>query len=170
MLERATTGAFLTAMYSLFAGAMSRKTYTMCETRGGITGVTPAHPQIWMARLAVIDDQIADDELHLLRLLPLAWCQPGQPADFEDMPTEFGPVSLRLVLSRDSATLDVSLRPAFRSVPDKVILHVPPLEGLLSLRINGREVESRNGEVELKPEEIGEQNLGGDVLKAASQG
>ena len=55
-------------MYSLFAGASSRQTYTVCETRGGITGVTPCLPGVWLARLAVIDDQIRDDELHLLRL------------------------------------------------------------------------------------------------------
>lgn len=143
--------SFLTAMYSLFAGAMSRKTYTMCETRGGISGVTPACLQIWTARLAVVDDQIANDELHLLRLLPLAWCQPGQPAIFGDMPTEFGPVSLRVALSRDKAILDVSFRPAFRCRPRQVILHVPPLEGLQRIRVNGQAVKPHGGKVALIP-------------------
>lgn len=153
-------GSFLTAMYSLFAGAMSRQTYTLCETRGGITGLTPACLQIWMARLAVIDDQIAGDELHLLRLLPLAWCRPGRPAVFRDMPTEFGPVSLQLALSRDRETLDVSFRPAFRCLPRKVILHAPPLEGLRSIRINGQAVSPRNGKVVLSPTATGEHGGG----------
>ena len=64
---------FLEGMYSLFAGAYSRQTYTVCETRGGITGCTHWLPSVLLARLAVIDDQIAEGELHLLRLMPLAW-------------------------------------------------------------------------------------------------
>jgi hypothetical protein len=38
-----------------------------------ITGLTcTAALGVWLARLAMIDDQIAPDELHLLRLVPLA--------------------------------------------------------------------------------------------------
>ena len=84
----------LEGMYSLFAGASSRQTYTVCETRGGITGVTPCLPSVWLARLAVIDDQIRDEELHLLRLVPLVWLRTDHPMRFENIPTEFGPVSL----------------------------------------------------------------------------
>jgi hypothetical protein len=141
--------AFLETMYSLFAGAMSRQTWTMCETRGGITGLTPACPQIWLARLAVIDDQLGRDELHLLRLLPTAWCRPGQTAVFDNMPTEFGPVSLRVALSRDGATLDVAFRPVFRSAPAKILLYRPVLEGLKHLRVNGKIVATKAGKVEL---------------------
>lgn len=34
---------FLEGVYSLFAGSISRQTYTMCETRGGITACNMAH-------------------------------------------------------------------------------------------------------------------------------
>lgn len=143
--------AFLTAMYSLFAGAMSRKTYTMCETRGGITGLTPACMQIWLARLAVIDDQLDEDELHLLRFLPAAWCRRGQSAVFENMPTEFGPVRLRLAPARDGATLNVSFQSAFRHAPARVILHAPPMEGLRAIRVNGQPAKLKNSKVILYP-------------------
>ncbi|MFN2224159.1 MAG: hypothetical protein ACK2UH_16505, partial [Candidatus Promineifilaceae bacterium] len=69
---------FLTGMYSLFAGAVSRQTYTSCEHRGGVSGITvTAAFAVYLARLAVVDDELADNELHLLRLTPLAWVMTG---------------------------------------------------------------------------------------------
>ena len=64
---------FLEGMYSLFAGASSRQTYTVCETRGGITGVTPCLPGVWLARLAVVDDQIRRGRAAPAAAVPLAW-------------------------------------------------------------------------------------------------
>jgi hypothetical protein len=131
---------FLEGMYSLFAGALSRKTYISCETRGGITGNVFAAPlAVYMARLAVIDDQWREDELHLLRFLPKAWCVPGTPAVFDALPTEFGPVSLRLELSADGTTLDVTFRPAWRRAPKRTVLHTLLPAGLKFLRVNGSE-------------------------------
>ena len=108
---------FLEGMYSLFAGASSQQTHTVCETRGGITGLTPFLPDVWLARLAVIDDQIREDELHLLRLVPLAWLRTDKEARFENMPTEFGVVSLIAGLSSDGRELRVSFTPTFEFVP-----------------------------------------------------
>jgi len=129
---------FLEGMYSLFAGAYSRQTYTVCETRGGITGCTHWLPSVLLARLAVIDDQVADGELHLLRLMPLAWLQQGKPATFERMPTEFGPVTLRVEPAGGGKELSVAFVPQFRTAPSRVVLHVPPLRGLERIRLNGR--------------------------------
>ena len=86
---------FLEGMYSLFAGAMSRQTRISCETRGGITGnVFASSLAIYLARLAVIDDQLRPDELHLLRFMPLAWLHPEKTALFRQVPTEHGPVTV----------------------------------------------------------------------------
>ena len=63
---------FLEGMYSQFAGGCSQQTGTICETRGGVTGTCPWLPAVYLARLAVVDDAIADGELHLLRLMPLS--------------------------------------------------------------------------------------------------
>jgi hypothetical protein len=128
---------FLEGMYSLFAGAYSRQTYSVCETRGGITGCTHWLPSVLLARLAVIDDQVADGELHLLRLMPLAW-QQGKPATFERMPTEFGPVTLRVEPAGGGKELSVVFVPQFKTAPSRVVLHVPPLRGLEGIRLNGR--------------------------------
>jgi hypothetical protein len=129
---------FLEGMYSLFAGASSRQTYTTCESRGGVTGLTPCLPNVWLARLAMIDDQIREDELHLLRLMPLAWLRADKPARFENMPTEFGVVSLTAGLSADGRELQVTFRPKFAFAPKQVVLHVPPAKGLAAIRLNGR--------------------------------
>jgi hypothetical protein len=129
---------FLEGMYSLFAGSCSRQTRISCETRGGITGnVFSAPLAIYMARLAVIDDQLREDELHLLRLVPLAWLKPGARCRFEKIPTEFGPATLLTAMSADGKTLDVTFKPAFRFPPKKAILHAPPAPGLKWIRING---------------------------------
>ncbi|MCI0534436.1 MAG: hypothetical protein L0Z50_04345 [Verrucomicrobiales bacterium] len=130
---------FLEGMYSLFAGSMSRKTRISCETRGGITGnVFSAPLAVYLARLAVIDDQLSPGELHLLRLMPLAWLAPEQPAIFRQMPTEYGPVTVETRLSQDGKTLEVTYQPVFRVLPRKVWLHRPPVQGLKTVKVNGK--------------------------------
>lgn len=129
---------FLEAMYSLYTGAASRQTHTVCETRGGITGVTPCLPGAWLVRLAVVDDQIRDNELHLLRLCPLAWLTTDKEASFERLPTEFGPLTLKVKLADGGKTLRVAFSPRFRITPQRVMLHVPPLEGLSSVVFNDK--------------------------------
>ena len=128
---------FLEGMYSLFAGAVSRQTFTACETRGGVTGVTAVAVPVYLARLAVVDDQLRENELHLLRLVPLTWLRGDEGSAFENMPTEFGPVTMRARLTAGGKELDVEFRPNFRVRPATVVLHVPPVEGLESIALNG---------------------------------
>lgn len=129
---------YLEGMYSQYAGAISRQTRTVCETRGGITGrITHADTPFYLARLAVVDDLIASNELHLLRLCPLAWVKPEKQSRFEKLPTAFGPVTLSWRLSDDSATLQVEYSAELHAKPDKIVLHVPPMPGLKALVVNG---------------------------------
>ena len=130
---------YLEGMYSQFAGAISRQTRTVCETRGGITGrITHADTPFFLARLAVVDDVIADNELHLLRICPLAWISAERESKFENMPTAFGPVTLRWKLSSDGKTLALTYTNAFHTKPGRVRLHVPPLSGLETISVNGK--------------------------------
>ena len=143
---------FLEGMYSLFAGGLSRKTFISCETRGGITGNVFAAPlAIYLARLAVIDDELVDGELHLLRMMPLAWLKSDQLAFFENMPTEFGPVTLTAKLSPDGKTLAVAFKPKFRQPPCRVVLHVPPVSGLRAVTVNGTTFGTLKNEIILEP-------------------
>jgi hypothetical protein len=129
---------FLEGMYSLFAGSLSRQTYVSCETRGGITGnVFSAPLAIYLARLSVVDDQLEPDELHLLRLAPLVWMQKKETT-FENLPTEFGPVTLRFKLSADETKLAVTFKSQFRSAPQRILLHAPPIPGLKEIAFNGK--------------------------------
>lgn len=130
---------FLEGMYSLFAGAYSRQTYSVCEMRGGIAACVHWLPSVYLARLAVIDDQIRPDELHLLRLVPLAWLRTGHLSRFERIPTSFGPVTLVVKLEDDGKTLDVRYAGAYHTRPNRVVLHAPPIPGLEWLRVNGRD-------------------------------
>ena len=141
---------FLEGMYSLFTGAISRKTFISCESRGGITGNIFSVPlATYLARLSVIDDQLNDDELHVLRLIPLAWLVPGRESRFLKMPTEFGPVSVKVKLSKDRGRLDVDLKTKYRLPPRRTVLHVPPLVGLKTVTANGRRLKwsARNRQV-----------------------
>ncbi len=126
--------AFLTGLYSSLAGALSRQTRIACETRGGITG-TVFCTAFYMARLAVIDEQIKPGELHLLRLMPDAWLTPGAVCEFVEMPTEFGPVTLTTKVTRQRR-LDIRFSDRFRSCPSKVVLHVPA--GITGITLNGK--------------------------------
>ncbi len=135
---------FLEGLYSQFAGAISQQTYTVCESRGGLTSNIFWIPAMTLARLAVIDDQIKPDELHLLRLCPLAWISSEKESKFENMPTKYGPVDLRVKLSPSGDQLQVrySLRPhsEIRNPKSQVraLLHVPPVPGLKSITLNGK--------------------------------
>ncbi|MDO8587391.1 MAG: hypothetical protein Q7T82_10155 [Armatimonadota bacterium] len=131
---------FLEGMYSLFAGYMSQQTFTMCEHRGGMMGLSPVLLPGYMARLAVVDDQIREGELHLLRLIPLAWLRKDKEAKFGQIPTEFGPVTLRVKLAQSGKELRVTYAPRFRESPKKVVLHIPPVTGLTKVTLNGKDL------------------------------
>jgi hypothetical protein len=135
-------------MYSLLAGGLSRQTFISCETRGGITENVFTNPlAVDLVRLAVVDDEVEPDALHLLRLAPLAWFTDKEETRFENMPTDFGPVTLKWQLEGAGKTLRVDYAPRFRVTPKSVILHVPPLRGLTQVTINGQPHPAKAGDV-----------------------
>ena len=130
---------FLEGMYSVMVGAISQNTYISCEHRNGIQGNLFAFPlAIYLAKLSVIDDQIAHGDLHLMRLCPHAWISSEEETRFEMMPTEYGPVNLKFRLSPDGKTLNVSFSAEWRDKPNKVILHVSQMPGLEQIVVNGK--------------------------------
>ena len=134
---------FLTGMYSLFAGALARKTFVACEHRGGITGLAcAAAPAIWMPRTAMVDDRIEPDALRPPRFMPQAWLKPGATTRFANMATEFGPVTLDTRVARGGRTLHVGFKPAFRrgAGPRRIVPHTPPLPKGRRVVFNGRAV------------------------------
>jgi hypothetical protein len=132
---------FLEGMYSLFAGAISTQTFINCEHRNAMYGnVFVAPLMTWSMRQSVIDDQLAEGKLHLLRLVPLAWISSIEETVFERMPTEYGPVDLRFKRSADGSTLDVTFAGRWRTRPGRVVLHAPPMPGLRNIVINGKSV------------------------------
>ncbi len=134
-------GRFLEGMYSLFTGALSRNTFISCETRGGITGNLFASPlAVYLARNAVVDDVVEPGSLHLLRLSPRAWLTSDRWTQFKNMATEFGPVDLIFRLSPDAKLLEVQYEHRFRINPKRVVLHIPPVEGLGRIEVNGKQI------------------------------
>jgi len=141
---------YLEGMYSLWAGSLSKETYTGCETRGGVTGIPcAAATAAFVARLAVVDDELKPDELHLLRLVPEAWLAPGKASRFVRMPTTFGPVTLRTRRSRDGKTLTIDVKPRYHHAPNKTIVHVPRLEGVETVTVHGEEIAATKRTVRL---------------------
>lgn len=135
---------FLEGVYSLFTGAVSQQTFTGCEHRHGIQGLmAPTAFAFTLARLSVLDDEIAPGEIHLLRLCPLAWISDREETVFDKMPTAYGPVNLRFKKSADGKTLQVTFRGDWRNRPHKVVLHTPPLPGLETLVVNGKELPAK---------------------------
>ncbi|MEP0843113.1 MAG: hypothetical protein HRF43_10425, partial [Phycisphaerae bacterium] len=64
---------------------------------------------------------------------------------FERIPTEFGPVSLRFRLDDEARRLEVDYRPALRRRPLTVTLHVPPVENLRAVSVNGANLPAMPG-------------------------
>ena len=142
---------YLEAMYSILIGAVSQNTYISCEHRHGMQGTQFAFPLGFMlARLAVIDEQIVPGDLHLLRFCPLAWLRSDRPARFLRMPTEFGPVDLKVQLSEDGRTLDVNFSGEWRDKPGRTVLHVPPVPGLKRVCVNGKRYSASKALIILK--------------------
>ena len=143
---------FLEGFYSVLVGGLSTKTYVGCETRGGVKGLScPFALAFDLGLRSVIDDQLEPDTLRLLRLVPPAWIAPGKSMTFEAVATEFGPVNLH-VAREESTVLDVSFEGAGRIAPKRVCLHVPRLDALKTLRLNGRQVPGKPGRrMELLP-------------------
>jgi hypothetical protein len=132
---------YLEGMYGLLTGGISDQTYIASEHRHGMYGNLCATGLItWLLRHAVIDDSLAEDELHLLRMCPLAWLSETEDSVFEHMPTLYGPVSLRFRLSgpESSRELEVELDGSWRREPARIVVHAPPLPGLRGLVVNGQ--------------------------------
>ena len=135
---------FLEGMYSLFAGGMSQNTYISCEHRHGIQGNLFVAPlAIYLAKLAVIDDQIEDDALHLLRLCPQAWLSKEEDCVWENIPTEFGPVTLKFRLSKNGRKILVDFSHDWKTGNPKVYIHPVPVEGVKRIVVNGRSYRNR---------------------------
>lgn len=132
--------SYLEGMYSMLAGGYSQQTFSACEERGGMLATTNWIPTILHLRNAVIDDEIAEGELHLLRICPVAWLKPQKPSRFQNMPTVYGPVSLTAVLDATGRSLRVTFESSFRKKPGRVVLHVPPVQGLKTVVVNGKPV------------------------------
>ncbi len=134
---------FLEGLYSLYAGGLSRQTWISCETRGGVTGNVFAVPlATYLTRLCLLDDTWKDDELHVLRMVPPEWLKlPG--LSLVRMPTEYGPVTLASVISKNGAKLDIRYRAEFFAAPRKVVLHLPRIDGVRETRLNGKPVKGR---------------------------
>ncbi|SEE39358.1 hypothetical protein [Jiangella alba] len=143
---------FLEGMYGLISGAVSPDTYIASEHRNAMYGSLFVQPLItWTARHAVIDDSLVDDEIHLLRLCPLAWVSADHETTFERMPTLHGPVSLRFRLSEDGKSLTVGYDGDWADRgPRRTLLHPPALPGLKWVLVN-RQRYAADDVIVLKP-------------------
>jgi hypothetical protein len=130
---------FLKGMYSLFTGGISPQTYINGEHRHGMYGTVFVAPLMtWCLRQSVIDEELVDQEIHLLRLCPLAWISSDEETVFDKMPTEYGPVHLRFRLSQDKTILNVNFSGDWRDKPKRIVLHAPPIPGLKKIVVNGK--------------------------------
>jgi len=95
----------------------------------------------------VVDDLVEPDALHLLRLAPKAWLKSDRQTKFENVPTVFGPVTVRFDLQDGGSTLAVEYQDKFHHSPRQVHLHLPPLPGITRVIVNGKTIERQAGDV-----------------------
>jgi hypothetical protein len=125
-------------------GACSENTFISGEHRNAMYGTLFVQPLVtWAARTALVDDGLDPDELHLLRLCPLAWLVDGSPTKLLRAPTRYGTVSLEV--SRDDANraLTVEFTGDWKRKPKRVVLYPPPIPDLLTVTVNGRRYGAR---------------------------
>ncbi|HPS55827.1 MAG TPA: hypothetical protein PLP05_09520, partial [Sedimentisphaerales bacterium] len=91
-----------------------------------------------LLRLAAVDDCLFENELHLLRMAPVSWFSDDYLTRFENMPTEYGPVTLKFQTSDGGSKLDISYSSKFHHKPRKTVLHFPKLDNLKEIRVNGK--------------------------------
>jgi len=130
---------YMESMYSTFAGAISDQTFSGCESRGGMHALPcTAAAGFDLLRLAAVDDCLFENELHLLRMAPVSWFSDDYLTRFENMPTEYGPVTLKFQTSDGGSKLDISYSSKFHHKPKKTVLHFPKLDNLKEIRVNGK--------------------------------
>ena len=89
---------------------------------------------VWHLLKAVIDAELVDGQLHLLRLCPLGWLSADEQTVFDQVPTEHGVVDLRFRLADGGARLDVEFEGRWHGAAPDVLLHLPPVDGLRTVR------------------------------------
>jgi len=129
---------FLEGLYGLMVGACSENTFIAGEHRNAMYGTLFVQPLVtWAARTALVDDGLDPDELHLLRLCPLAWLVDDEPTRLLRAPTRYGPVDLGFRRDDGERNLDVTFSARWRRKPNRVVLHPPPVPDLLRVTVNG---------------------------------
>jgi hypothetical protein len=73
-------------------------------------------------------------------MVPLAWLKQEVELTFENMPTEFGLISVKARLAAKARELQLSYAANFWVVPKRVVLHVPPIRSLGRVIVNGRDL------------------------------
>ena len=63
-------------------------------------------------------------ELHLLEGMPAAWAKPGAVTRLKDMLTDFGPMSLQVLVAADGKTAQVRVESPTRNRPQRIVLHL----------------------------------------------
>ncbi|WP_152363169.1 hypothetical protein [Microlunatus speluncae] len=135
---------FLEGLYGLMMGACSDNTFISGEHRNAMYGTLFVQPLVtWAARTALVDDGLDPDELHLLRLCPLAWLVDGSPTKLLRAPTRYGTVSLELSRDDGNRTLNVKFGSDWKRKPQRIVLHPPPIPDLLTVTVNGRRYGAR---------------------------
>lgn len=128
--------AFTRGLYSLFAGGANRQSFVACETRDGVSGNCFTHGAALMLLRMTLANESGSD-LHLLRMAPLAFFE-GSGLECRNLPSRFGPLSLRARWEESTATLHIAFRKPARPGLRRVVLHVPPLPGLRQVNVNHR--------------------------------
>lgn len=136
---------FAMGLYGLFAAGACRQNFVSCETRDAVFGNCFTHGlALMLMRQAVIMEET--DTLHLLPMAPLAFFA-GSGLEWQHVPTWFGHLS---IAARDEeGVLHVRFDPPTRHSPARILLHLPPLEGMQKVIVNGRTLTQAEGIVEL---------------------
>lgn len=144
-LELGERRLFSMGLYGQFAGGHCRGSFVGCETREGLFGVMNTLPLL-ATRQALIQE--SGDELHLLRMAPLAFFR-GEGFGWEQATTEFGPLSISGRWDETQRSLTLDYKAPVRRRPARTFLHLPPFSDVAVVTLNGRVLSEKRGMVAL---------------------
>lgn len=146
-LELGDRHRFSMGLYGLLAAGASQQTYVSSESWETIFGtVFSSATLVHLIVEAALEER--GDELHLMRMIPLAFLTNGG-FTWQNVPTSFGPVSLKAELNDAETRLNIELTPPSRFKPQAIYLHVPPIRDLEEIRVNGKTLDLKTGRIRL---------------------
>ncbi len=150
--QRDDVDRYLETFYGLLAAGMSRKTYTMVETREGIWHLPWADAEFTkFLRWMLVKEE--GDVLRLAWATPRVWLEHGRSLSVTRAPSLYGPLDFRITSQVGEGIIEANICPPRRNPPKRLILRLrhPAALSISRVTVNGQEWQDFTAESVILP-------------------